>query len=684
MSIGKKLNLLIAALLLLVSLVIILFNAYSYQAGMRAQLVKRQLPAMADGILAKIDKKIMEPARGLNLLVANPFLQDWIRAGEPNEGNLDHIYRLLETVVAAYRTLGANFVSQGTKQYTDLQGGKRDHSYRVDESKDVWFTGFRDSGADVNIVVYVGDPTWGTKAFINRRVAVDGKFAGLMSATLDIEDFARELASMSLGEKGRTFIVDDKGFVRLAADHSQLNKPLGEVVPAYKPLWSAISGQETYGGSYVENGDTRYVITRKIPVLNWYLCTEASNGELMREVWRSTGISIVLSLLFVVAGCLVGVVFVRGISRPLKETAHFASRVSAGELNVALAIQRSDEIGTLANALREMVDSLKQKIALAGEQMELAKGQTVKAEAAMRESEDQKNRISGILGAIRHGTEEAGGISRALSKASNTLGSESGRVSSGAEQQYNLLRQVHEAIGVMMARFNEIMRGTNEAAAKVESARQQAQSGEQRVGDVIRANAQVNEAAGAMQQAMSGLEQQAEGISRILETISDIADQTNLLALNAAIEAARAGEAGRGFAVVADEVRKLAEKTMLATKEVSTAIINVQASARENMATMEKTYEAVHKATALAQDSGEAMRSIVALSDENAAEVNRIANSAAELMQHSKGITESLQQVNGVAQATISGMESSSAIIADIINQASRLDKVMQELRAKE
>ena len=90
MSIGKKLNLLIATLLLLVSLIIILFNAYSFQTDMREQLVERQLPAMADGILAKIDDKIMEPSRGLSLLVQNPLLQDWIREGEPN-GRIDEI-----------------------------------------------------------------------------------------------------------------------------------------------------------------------------------------------------------------------------------------------------------------------------------------------------------------------------------------------------------------------------------------------------------------------------------------------------------------------------------------------------------------------------------------------------------------------------------------------------------------
>ena len=680
MSIGKKLNLLIATLLLLVSLIIILFNAYAFQSGMRGQLIERQLPAMADGILAKIDAKIMEPSRGLVLLVKNPLLQDWIRDGEPNE-RVDDIYRLLETTVSTYGTLGANFVSQATRQYTDLIGGKRDYSYRVDESKDVWFTGFRDSGVDVNIVVYVGDPVWGTKAFINRRVTSGGKFAGLLSVSLDLEDFARELAAMRLGEKGRTFIVDDKGYIRLAEDSSQLNKPLGEVLPAYSGLWKDIRGRESFSASYEQDGDTRYTIARGIPGLNWYLCTEASGSEFLGEVRDSMWISFGISLLFVVAGCVVGVVFVRGISRPLQRVAGFASRVGAGDLDVSLDVRGKGEIGVLADALREMVGSLKQKIAFAEEQTEFAKAQTAKAEAAMRESETQKNALNGVLEAVRRGTEKAGEISLALGEASNTLGQESDRVARGAEHQYAMLRQANEAIAEMVNRFDDIMRVTEVAAKSLEAARQQAQSGEARVREVIQANTQVNEAAGAMQQAMAGLEQQAEGINRIVETISDIADQTNLLALNAAIEAARAGDAGRGFAVVADEVRKLAEKTMLATKEVSSAIMEVQSSAKQNVQIMEKTYAAVHTATELAENSGETMLSIVSLSDENAEQVHRIADSAADLVRHSAGVTDSLREVDGVAQATVSGMDKSSAIIADIINQTRSLDSVVQELR---
>ena len=680
-SIGKKLNLLIGALLILVASVIIIFNAYSYHQDMQIQLEKQQLPSMAEGILAKIDRKLLEPARSLNLLATSPLLQDWIRQGEPNEGHLDDIYRLLETEVSTYSTLGANFVSQATKQYTDLLNGKRDYSYHIDETKDIWFTGFRDSGEDMNIVVYVADQVWGTKAFINKRVMVDNKFAGLISTSLNIEEFASELAAMRLGQKGQTFLVDGQGVVRLTADTSQLNKPLSRVFPAYQSLWPSISGQDTFQTQYEDqNGDTRYVVTRKIPLLGWYLCTEADGAEFMQGVRDSITMGVLISLILVIAGCVVGIYFVRGISRPLKETARYASLVSAGNLDSALTIERNDEIGVLARALREMVDSLRQKISLANEQTALAQEQMAKVDQAMRESEAQKDKVSAILEAIRHGAEEAGGISRVVSQASHDLGEESRRVSQGAQDQYARLQETHQAIEVMVSRFQEIMRGTSEAADKVEAARQQAQNGEERVSAVIAANAGVNTAAEKMQDAMRNLEHQADGINRILETITDIADQTNLLALNAAIEAARAGEAGRGFAVVADEVRKLAEKTMLATKDVSTAISNVQHSAAENLRIMDDTNAAVQHATELAKASGEALHSIVDLSDENAGQVGRIAESVAELVTHSENIRASLDQVHSVAQATMAGMDTTSAIVSDLIGQAGKLDELMGRL----
>ncbi len=682
-TIGKKINLLLGTLLLVVAAVIIAFNAYFFHAGMKNQLVNERLPSMSADILAKIDRTIMEPSRGLALAVRSPLLQDWIRAGEPNEGHLDSIYRLLEGIITTYRTIGANFVSAQTGQYTDISQGKRDDSYRV-SAKDAWYTDFRDSGVAVNIVVYVGDPTWGTKAFINRRVESDGKFAGLLSASIDIEKFADELSRTAIGKQGRTFMVDGKGIVRLAHDKGSLNKPLAGLFPAYAPVWGSIQEGDAFSFSFADGSDTRYVFIRKIPVLNWYLCTEASGNEFMGDVRDSIGMSIGISLLLAVAGSILGIFFVRGIVLPLKKTAAFATAVSRGELDTRLEVEdRKDEIGTLAQALRDMVASLKQKISLAEEQGKNIQAQMRLTEQAMRESEAQKDKIAAMFAATRVVAEEAGGISVDLSHAAARLGDANMGVTRGAEAQYVNVRDTSDAVSSMVGMFTDIMHGADNAAKSVEAARGKAQEGAKSVDDVIAANRKVSDTAAEMQQSMLALDQQAEGISRILSTITDIADQTNLLALNAAIEAARAGDAGRGFAVVADEVRKLAEKTMLATKDVATAIGSVQGSAKENMRVMDDTYAAVHEATRLAGGSGEALRSIVALSDENAAQVGRIAESVSGLVKYSNSITTALEKLNLFARDTRQGMEDSSGIIADLIRLSTKLDAVIMALQEK-
>lgn len=678
-SIGKRLNLLIISLLLVVAATAILVNALFYREGMRVQLVERQLPFLAQDILTKIDRTIMEPSRGLALVTNSPLLADWIREGESND-RIDVVYRLLETAVAAYGTLGANFVSQRTGQYTDLSHGRRDYAYHITD-KDTWFSGFRNSGALTNIVVYVNDPTWGTKAFINRRVEVDNRYAGLVSISIDIEAFAKQLGTMAIGKSGRTFMVDDKGMVRLHADTALLNKPLAEIYPVYGPLWRNITAEERFQTSFDEGGDTRYTISRKIPVLNWYLVTEASGRECMRDVRQSTIITVIISLFLAVAGSFLGVMFVRGIVRPLKETAAFATAVSNGDLEKSLRIERRDEIGVLARALREMVASLRQKIAFAEAQGARMEEQMLLAKQAMEESERQKSTVTTILETSRHGAEEAAGVSLALGKASRRLGEENARVARGAQEQYVRMRQTGEAVGIMISTFQEMMRTTDKAARRMEEARRTAQDGERKVDDVIEANRHVNAVADRMHQAMSALQGQTEGINRILDTITDIADQTNLLALNAAIEAARAGEAGRGFAVVADEVRKLAEKTMLATKDVASAIGNVRQSAEDNIKTMEDAYAAVRNATKLAGDSGEALHAIVALSDENAEQVRAIAGAVTQLANRSDGIISALETVNRIARETADGMEASSGILGDLIAQAKRLDALITTLR---
>jgi methyl-accepting chemotaxis protein len=180
---------------------------------------------------------------------------------------------------------------------------------------------------------------------------------------------------------------------------------------------------------------------------------------------------------------------------------------------------------------------------------------------------------------------------------------------------------------------------------------------------------------------MQELGARAEDIGKVMNVISDIADQTNLLALNAAIEAARAGEAGRGFAVVADEVRKLAEKTMNATREVGTSITAIQQSAKTSIHEMGEAVAAISGATELANSSGRALSEIVELATSNSEFVSSIATAAEEQSATSEEINSSIEEVNKIAGETAKGMEGASSSVQELSRMAQELNRITEDLK---
>ena len=277
---------------------------------------------------------------------------------------------------------------------------------------------------------------------------------------------------------------------------------------------------------------------------------------------------------------------------------------------------------------------------------------------------------------------EAMDISNRVAAASEQLSAQVEQVSQGTEIQSERAASTATAMEEMNAAVLEVARNAGEASEQANETREKAEHGVNMVNRVIEAIRTVNTVASELEGDMQELGSQAEAIGGVMNVISDIADQTNLLALNAAIEAARAGEAGRGFAVVADEVRKLAEKTMSATTEVGSSIQGIQQSTTSNIARVAAAGKSVNEATELAGTSGTALQEILDLVARNSALIAGIATAAEEQSATSEEINTSVEEVNRIAGETASGMVESASAVQELSNMAQQLRTLLDRLRA--
>ncbi|WP_082936499.1 methyl-accepting chemotaxis protein [Halodesulfovibrio spirochaetisodalis] len=240
---------------------------------------------------------------------------------------------------------------------------------------------------------------------------------------------------------------------------------------------------------------------------------------------------------------------------------------------------------------------------------------------------------------------------------------------------------VATAMEQMNASVLDVARSANDASTLAESTRGSATEGVTVVQQARSVITRVHEHATELKSDMHELGGHAESIGDIINVINDIADQTNLLALNAAIEAARAGEAGRGFAVVADEVRKLAEKTMQATTEVGRAVDAIQLSAEKSITSTESVSHAIDENTRLSADSAKMLDTIVEMANQTADRVHEIASAAEEQSAASDQISAAATQINGLAGENTAAMNESSIAVNEVARLASELMTLVTELR---
>lgn len=346
---------------------------------------------------------------------------------------------------------------------------------------------------------------------------------------------------------------------------------------------------------------------------------------------RTTTTLFILILVSIVLTVGTSIVITFSITRPLYKAVEVSNTLAKGDLTVHIDASAKDETGQLLLAMKKMAENLG--------------------------------------GVIRNIT----GASNQIASSSEELSATAEEMAKGMDMQTSQTSQVASAMEEMSATVLQVAKNAQGAASSAKEATATAQKGGDVVAKTVKGMQRIADTVQESARTIGELGKSSDQIGEIVAVIDDIADQTNLLALNAAIEAARAGEQGRGFAVVADEVRKLAERTTKATKEIAAMIKNIQKETDGAVSVMEAGTKEVADGVKLANEAGQALNMIVEAVDKVNDMIAQIATASEEQSAAAEEISNSIEGIASITKETAEGSRQTSTASYELSRMATEL-----------
>ena len=544
-----------------------------------------------------------------------------------------------------------------------------------------WFTDVL-SGGEAS---HVGDAYTSVsgEVMVSVSVRADGKTpqgeTAVVAADISLATLNDLLAGMSFGRTGRYFLMDSAGRILSSPGSPKaVNRNISEEAPYMQPLHKKGSGNAVLTHQGKES-----LVSMTTTVNGWRIASVVEMAEVQESADAAVKLILMVSLALLVVLLIGAVLISRSVCNPLERIMRATRDIAQGKLDgLPEERQFSGELLALYRNLMDMVHQLldwhekaraetaeAQRLAAeAGEARKRAVEASRKAELARRE---------GMLAAAAQLEQVVSVISTASDELAHNVEASSRSASPSAER----LSEAATAMNEMNATVQEVARNAAEASRMSSDTRGEALRGAEIVDQALRSIRQMRQGTLSLKESMSLLNTHTEAVSQIMGVISDIADQTNLLALNAAIEAARAGEAGRGFAVVADEVRKLAEKTMASTGDVAKAIHAIQGSVEQSIAAVDEAVVQTEQASDFANQSGEALQRIVKDCETTADEVRSIATASEEQSAASEEINRSISEVNADSAHTAQIMADAAQVVARLNGQTATLSRLIEDFK---
>ncbi|MDO3744857.1 methyl-accepting chemotaxis protein PctA [Pseudomonas aeruginosa] len=469
-------------------------------------------------------------------------------------------------------------------------------------------------------------------------VKAAGNTLGVVGGDLSLKTLVQIINSLDFSGMGYAFLVSGDGKILVHPDKEQVMKTLSEVYPQNTPkIATGFSEAELHGHTRI----LAFTPIKGLPSVTWYLALSIDKDKAYAMLSKFRVSAIAAALISIVAILVLLGLLIRLLMQPLHLMGRAMQDIAQGEgdLTKRLAVTSRDEFGVLGDAFNQFVERIHRSI------------------------------------------REVAGTAHKLHDVSQLVVNASNSSMANSDEQSNRTNSVAAAINELGAAAQEIARNAADASHHASDANHQAEDGKQVVEQTIRAMNELSEKISASCANIEALNSRTVNIGQILEVIKGISEQTNLLALNAAIEAARAGEAGRGFAVVADEVRNLAHRAQESAQQIQKMIEELQIGAQEAVSTMTESQRYSLESVEIANRAGERLSSVTG----RIAEIDGMNQSVATATEEQTAVVDSLNiditEINTLNQEGVENLQATLRACGELETQAGRLRQLVDSFK---